>query len=148
MSVHAIDYATGPRRREMPFTVLHMTIWLTLMSLTFIGLGCFVLPRFEGIFKDFRTDLPPLTKLVLLLSRWYRNDFGWLFLLLLPSVPKVIDRLNGDHWANEGVSRRTRILFGLFVLMGVLAFCLVIVALFSPMIPLGGGVSSPQGVGH
>jgi hypothetical protein len=97
MALQAIDYATGPRRREMSFTVLHMTIWLTLMSLTFLGLTFFVMPRFETIFKDFRTDLPPVTELVLTASRLCRNDFGWLFLLLLPAVPKAYDRLNGGR---------------------------------------------------
>ena len=144
MSVHAIDYAAGPRRHEMPFTVLHMTIWLAIVSSVYIFVGVRVLPRFQRIFEDFRTDLPLIARIVLGFSRWCTRDYGWVALLLLPTLPATIDRLNGRRWAKEGVSRRTRILFGLFMLMAVLAFCFVIVALFSPMIPLVNVVSSPK----
>ena len=144
----AIDYATGPRRREMPFTVLHMTIWLTIVSVVYIFLGVRVLPRFQMIFDDFRTDLPLITRIVLGFSRWCTTDYGWVALLLLPALPATVGRLNGGHWAQNGVSRRTRILFGLFMLMAVLAFCFMIVGLFSPMIPLVNVVSSPKPPGH
>jgi type II secretory pathway component PulF len=146
--MQTLSYATGPRRREMPFTVLHMTIWLSIVTLTFLYVGCRVVPKFDLIFSDFHTELPPLTKWVLRLSRWCRNDFGWIVLLLLPAVPKAFDRWTGDRWERDGVSRRTRILFGLFMLMAVLAFCLVIVGIFSPMLVSSGGVSSPKAAFH
>src|SRR5580692_5042444 len=33
-----------------------------------------VIPKFEGIFKDFKTELPPITKLLLGISRWFAQD--------------------------------------------------------------------------
>jgi type II secretory pathway component PulF len=103
MAVQVINYATGPRRRETPFTVVHMTIWLLVVSVVFIYVGCFVLPKFDLIFRDFHTDLPVITEIVLAASRYCRNDFGWIALLLLPAMPISFDRLNGRHWAIDGV---------------------------------------------
>ena len=144
MAIGVINYATGPRRREMPFTVLHMTIWLSAVSLISIWVGCFAIPKFELIFRDFHSDLPLMTQVVLTASRWCRNDFGWIALLLLPAMPICFDCMSGRHWAIDGVPRRTRILFGLFIVLAAAGFLLIVYSLFAPMVALGGGVSSPK----
>jgi len=33
----------------------------------------FIVPKFEQIFKDFKTELPGITKLLLNISRWFAN---------------------------------------------------------------------------
>src|SRR3954454_2795559 len=37
--------------------------------------------RFETIFKDFKTDLPAVTQLLLMFSRIYLHLFGWVLML-------------------------------------------------------------------
>src|SRR4029079_7857735 len=41
----------------------------------------FVVPKFETIFKDFKTDRPPVTQILLGASRWFANQYGWAYIL-------------------------------------------------------------------
>src|SRR5205085_7404085 len=44
----------------------------------------FVIPKFQDIFKDFKTELPGITKILLSTSRWFANDYGWAYVLFSP----------------------------------------------------------------
>src|SRR2546423_14967807 len=44
----------------------------------------FVIPKFEEIFKDFRTELPAITKVLLAVSRWFAQQYGWAYVLFSP----------------------------------------------------------------
>src|SRR3954449_3181465 len=46
----------------------------------------FVIPKFEAIFNDFKLELPTPTKILLIISRWFANDYGWAYLLAAPFV--------------------------------------------------------------
>src|SRR5438270_2391350 len=37
----------------------------------------FVIPKFEAIFRDFHLELPPPTQVLLAISRFMANDYGW-----------------------------------------------------------------------
>src|SRR5580704_1613059 len=37
----------------------------------------FVIPKFQGIFKDFHAELPPPTKLLMAMSDWFGPEYGW-----------------------------------------------------------------------
>lgn len=52
-----------------------------------------VIPKFEKIFLDFKTELPGVTKSLLAVSRWFANDYGWAYILLAPVVIALIVRL-------------------------------------------------------
>ncbi len=53
----------------------------------------FVVPKFEQIFKDFKVDLPDVTKALLVLSRWFANDYGWVYLIAFPFVSIMLLKL-------------------------------------------------------
>ncbi len=42
----------------------------------------FVIPKFEGIFKDFHAELPPPTKLLMAMSYWFGPEYGWAYVLV------------------------------------------------------------------
>src|SRR5688572_8086973 len=64
----------------MIYPAVVITIAVGIVSMIMV----FVIPKFESIFKDFRLDLPGPTKLLLAVSRWFANDYGWLIVLLSP----------------------------------------------------------------
>ncbi len=39
----------------------------------------FVMPKFQQIFRDFHTDLPNVTQLVLFVSNWFSQEYGWFY---------------------------------------------------------------------
>src|SRR5688572_3545426 len=53
----------------------------------------FVIPKFEQIFKDFNLNLPDVTVYLLRVSRWFANEYGWLWVMLSPIIIVVILRL-------------------------------------------------------
>jgi len=53
----------------------------------------FVIPKFEQIFKDFKTDLPGITKILLAVSRWFANEYGWAYVLFSPIAFMLLLRL-------------------------------------------------------
>src|SRR5437763_2532394 len=45
----------------------------------------FVIPKFEDIFKDFKAELPGVTKLLLYISRWFAPPTnGWAYIVAFP----------------------------------------------------------------
>jgi type IV pilus assembly protein PilC len=53
----------------------------------------FVIPKFMTIFKDFHTELPPPTKLLLAISRWFSVDYGWAYIIGLPFLIILLNKL-------------------------------------------------------
>lgn len=53
----------------------------------------FVIPKFEKIFKDFGTELPQITKMLLRISRWFANEYGWAYILLTPVGLMILNKL-------------------------------------------------------
>jgi hypothetical protein len=102
--------------------------------------------RFEPVFRDFHTDLPVSTVILLSLSRIFLHDFGW---LIIPLALFVVPLL----WAaafpppEDPTQRRIRhrwlrLAATVFIMLWVL---FTVIALFAPMISLIQSVSGPGG---
>src|SRR5215216_3859285 len=66
-----------------------ITIAVGIVSMIMI----FVIPKFEDIFRDFGTKLPTVTVVLLQISRWFANDYGWAYVLAFPFVMWMLIRL-------------------------------------------------------
>src|SRR6476661_5609729 len=66
----------------MIYPAVVITIAIAIVSMIMI----FVIPKFEDIFRDFKLDLPPPTKILLFISRWFANDYGWAYIIAFPFV--------------------------------------------------------------
>jgi type IV pilus assembly protein PilC len=53
----------------------------------------FVIPKFEQIFRDFKTELPDVTKVLLFISRWFAQQYGWAWVLFSPILAMVTLKL-------------------------------------------------------
>src|SRR6478609_6351289 len=53
----------------------------------------FVIPKFEEIFRDFGTKLPTVTVVLLKISRWFANDYGWAYIIAFPFIMWMLLRL-------------------------------------------------------
>src|SRR5256714_14943217 len=53
----------------------------------------FVIPKFEEIFKDFRTELPGITKILLAVSRWFATEYGWAYVLFSPIIITLLIKI-------------------------------------------------------
>ena len=65
----------------------------------------FVIPKFKDIFRDFHLDLPAPTLLLLAISDFFANQYGWAYLLAAPFVlvmlRKLIRMSEGGRYATD-----------------------------------------------
>jgi len=76
-------------------TVTHAMIYPSLLLCVSLVVLCamvgFVLPRFEGLFQSLGSGLPPMTKVLMMVSHFLRNN--WMFI-----APSVLCALGGVVW--------------------------------------------------
>src|SRR5450432_683719 len=97
----------------MIYPIVVISIAVGIVSMIMI----FVIPKFEQIFKDFKTELPGITKLLLAVSRWFANDYGWAYVLFAPIgivlLIKLIRISEGGKYAVDLVKLKIPIMGGI-----------------------------------
>jgi type IV pilus assembly protein PilC len=99
-----------------------------------------VIPKFEDIFKDFRLDLPTPTKILLGISRWFANDYGWAYLLAAPFVIvgliKLIRLSEGGKYAIDLIKLKVPILGAILSKTAIARFTRTLGTLISAGVPI------------
>jgi type IV pilus assembly protein PilC len=100
----------------------------------------FVIPKFEQIFRDFKTDLPQITKVLLYVSRWFAQDYGWAYVLFSPIAFTVLYRLvrisEGGKYATDLVKLKIPILGGILGKTAIARFTRTLGTLISAGVPI------------
>src|SRR5829696_8999747 len=91
-----------------PAVVISIAIGIVSMIMVF------VIPKFEDIFKDFKLDLPGPTKILLAISRWFAQDYGWAYVMAAPFIIvgliKLIRLSEGGKYAIDVIKLKIPIL--------------------------------------
>jgi type IV pilus assembly protein PilC len=99
-----------------------------------------VIPKFEGIFRDFKTELPAPTKMLLAISRWFANDYGWAYILISPIVfiglMKLIQMSEGGKYLVDAVKLKIPILGGILSKTSIARFTRTLGTLISAGVPI------------
>ena len=133
---YAMPTGGGPPAFDNTALFGHLVGW-ALGSIVLLSAALFVIPRLEETFKDFKLDLPALTKFVLATSRWIRQ-WGWV-LLPLPFFHAVLVAMWYPR-ARIGARRLYRLVLTLFVCA---LFALVILSMFLPYLSLIQSMANP-----
>lgn len=64
-------------KRRVIGAMIYPTVVITFSVLIVTGIMIFVVPKFQEIFKDFKTTLPPLTDWLIRISDIIANQYGW-----------------------------------------------------------------------
>jgi len=100
----------------------------------------FVIPKFEEIFKDFGTKLPGVTVVLLQISRWFANDYGWAYVLAFPFVMMTLIRLaklsEGGKYAVDAIKLKIPILGGILGKTAIARFTRTLGTLISAGVPI------------
>jgi len=93
----------------MIYPAVVITIAVGIVSMIMV----FVIPKFETIFADFGTKLPPITQILLDVSRWFAN-WGWAYVVASPIVFMLTWRLirtsEGGKYATDLIKFKVPIL--------------------------------------
>jgi len=71
-------------KKKIIGAMIYPAVVMTIAALIVTGIMYFVIPQFEEIFKDFGVKLPKITVLLLDISRFIANEYGWAYILLSP----------------------------------------------------------------
>src|SRR5437867_3090431 len=100
----------------------------------------FVIPKFEQIFKDFKVTLPDVTKALLVVSRWFANDYGWAYVIAFPflfiAILKLARMSEGGKYAIDIVKLKIPILGGIVSKSVIARFTRTLGTLISAGVPI------------
>jgi type IV pilus assembly protein PilC len=99
-----------------------------------------VIPKFQGIFKDFHAELPGVTTLLLNISYWFAQQYGWAYVLCSPIVFALIIKLirmsEGGKYAVDAVKLKIPILGGILSKTAIARFTRTLGTLISAGVPI------------
>src|SRR4051794_739683 len=120
----------------MIYPAVVITIAVGIVSMIMI----FVIPKFEQIFKDFKTDLPGITKILLAVSRWFANDYGWAYVLFAPIglmlIVKLVRISEGGKYAVDMIKLKIPILGSILAKTSIARFTRTLGTLISAGVPI------------
>src|SRR5205814_10274143 len=94
----------------------------------------------EDIFKDFGTKLPGVTELLLAISRWFANRYGWAYVLAFPIVMVMLIKLaklsEGGKYAVDAIKLKIPILGGTLGKPAIARFTRTLGTLISAGVPI------------
>lgn len=100
----------------------------------------FVIPKFEQIFKDFGATLPGITMVLMNVSRWFANEYGWVYLLATPVVlvlaMKLIKMSEGGKYGVDKVKLMIPILGTILGKTAIARFTRTLGTLISAGVPI------------
>ena len=120
----------------MIYPAVVITIAIGIVSMIMI----FVIPKFEQIFKDFKTELPGITKVLLAVSRWFANQYGWAYVIAFPfifiAILKLARMSEGGKYAVDIVKLKIPILGGIVSKSVIARFTRTLGTLISAGVPI------------
>ncbi len=113
-----------------------VTIALGIVTMIMI----FVIPKFQKIFEDFHLKLPAVTQLLLDISDFMANQYGWAYLIASPIVFLGLYRLirlsEGGKYATDVVTLKIPILGMILAKTGIARFTRTLGTLISAGVPI------------
>jgi type IV pilus assembly protein PilC len=101
-------------RRRVIGAMIYPSVVIGVSVLIVTGIMMFIVPRFQGIFKDFRIKLPGLTVWLMQTSDFIANHYGWAMVLGMPLacwlLLKLLGRSVGGRWFIDAAKLRMPIM--------------------------------------
>ncbi|MGA2442822.1 MAG: type II secretion system F family protein [Tepidisphaeraceae bacterium] len=99
-----------------------------------------VIPKFKTIFADFKTELPPITKMLLAISYWFSQQYGWAYVLVSPlllvGLLKLIQLSEGGKYLVDAVKLKIPVLGGIVGKSSIARFTRTLGTLISAGVPI------------
>ena len=80
-------------KRKVIGAMIYPICVISFAMLIVVGIMYYVIPSFQDIFADMGQGLPALTQMLLNISAWVKDDFGWLVMVGFPIVIVLMFKL-------------------------------------------------------
>ena len=88
-------------KRRVVGAMIYPSVVICFSVLIVTGIMIVVVPKFKEIFRDFRTSLPALTELLMGVSSWIADQYGWAVILGSPFGVFIFVKLLGKNKAGR-----------------------------------------------
>jgi type IV pilus assembly protein PilC len=82
-------------KRRVVGAMIYPSVVICFSALIVTGIMIFVVPKFKEIFKDFKTTLPQITELLMSLSTFIAEDYGWALVIGAPFGIWIFVKITG-----------------------------------------------------
>ena len=83
--------------------MIYPSVVISFSVMIVTGIMIVVVPKFKDIFKDFKTTLPVPTEILIRLSDFVANQYGWAVILFSPPAAYILVKLLGKSKAGKRV---------------------------------------------
>ncbi len=101
-------------KRKVMGAMVYPVAVITFATAIVMFIMVYVVPNFQKVFADMGEDLPGVTKLLMSMSSWIKNDFGWVIILAIPAgfwlLLRLIKLSNGGRYFVDNMKLHTPIM--------------------------------------
>jgi len=127
-------------RRKVIGAMIYPAAVIFFATAIVLGLMTFVIPKFQDIFKDMDQELPAITKTLMTISAWIKDDFGWLVILGIPFLlyflVKIIRTSEGGRYFVDKVKLSLPLLGSIVAKTSVARFSRTLGTLLNAGVPI------------
>ncbi|MBI9017388.1 MAG: type II secretion system F family protein [Phycisphaerae bacterium] len=127
-------------KRKIKGAMIYPICVLTIAFGIVMGIMTMVVPKFQTVFKDFDTELPAVTLLLLDISEWIVERWGWLILIGTPFAImflfKLIRMSDQGRYVHDRVNLKLPVVGQLIEKTSISRFCRTLGTLISAGVPI------------
>jgi type IV pilus assembly protein PilC len=127
-------------KRRVIGAMIYPAVVISFSVLIVTGIMIFVVPKFQEIFRDFKTTLPALTQILMNISNWIAEQYGWLVILGSPFfiffAVKMIGKTKGGRRVIDTVKLKVPILGQIISKTAIARFTRTLGTLLSAGVPI------------
>jgi type IV pilus assembly protein PilC len=120
----------------MIYPCVVITIAIGIVSMIMI----FVIPKFQQIFKDFHTDLPEVTQILLNTANWFGPGYGWAYVVCAPValilIIKLVRMSEGGRYVVDLIKLKIPVLGAILSKTAIARFTRTLGTLISAGVPI------------
>ena len=80
-------------KRKVVGAMIYPIAVITFALLIVMGIMIVIIPKFESIFSSFGAKLPVPTRMLMGMSKWFKDEYGWLIVIATPLVIYLVFKL-------------------------------------------------------
>jgi len=127
-------------KRRVIGAMIYPAVVIVFSGLIVLGIMVFVVPKFQEIFKDFRTTLPWLTEELIWFSNWLALEYGWAVVLGMPFgiffAVKLIGKTKPGRYGLDMIKLKAPILGQILSKTAIARFTRTLGTLLSAGVPI------------
>jgi len=127
-------------KRRIVGAMIYPIAVLSFSMLIVLGIMLVIIPRFEKIYKSFDAELPAITQMLMTVSNWVKEDYGWAWILGFPFglwlVFTLLRQSDGGRYFVDALKLKIPVIGGILAKSAVSRFSRTLGTLLAAGVPI------------